>query len=162
SGDYERHIRRMRRLYRTRRDALLAALIRHFGDRVDVGPRHGGLNLLVELDAPGTSEEIATRALACGLAVRPATQYYSRPPARPMAAPRVQGSGFIPLAQRLERQEKSLHTGLVEDVVVAAVLSAGDGHALGAVTPPARCGDAPLIGAEADCDGLTGMPLARE
>jgi GntR family transcriptional regulator/MocR family aminotransferase len=83
SGDFERHIRRMRRIYRSRRDALLAALAREFGERVIVGPRHGGLNVLVELDVPGTSEEIARRALHRGVVIRPATQYYTVPPRRP-------------------------------------------------------------------------------
>jgi GntR family transcriptional regulator/MocR family aminotransferase len=83
SGDFERHIRRMRRVYRSRRDALIQALAGAFGDRVYVGPRHGGLNVLVELDVPGTAEDVASWAWNRGIALRPATVYYRVPPSVP-------------------------------------------------------------------------------
>lgn len=83
AGDYERHIRRMRRLYRSRRDALLTGLREAFGSRVEVGHRHGGLNVLVTIDQSDSAEEIAARAARLGVVVRPATTYYSRPPERP-------------------------------------------------------------------------------
>lgn len=82
-GEFERHIRRMRRVYRARRDALLLALRTTFGDRVQIGPRHGGLNLLIELSLPGSAEQIAAWAESVGVAIRPATTYFSRPPAVP-------------------------------------------------------------------------------
>lgn len=83
SGDFERHIRRMRRLYRDRRNALLTALQSCFGDRVEVGERHGGLNMLIALDLPGAEAELAMLAAGAGIGLRPASPYYSDPPARP-------------------------------------------------------------------------------
>jgi GntR family transcriptional regulator/MocR family aminotransferase len=82
SGAFERHIRRMRRLYRARRDALVAALADVFGDRVKVGERHGGLNVLVEFDLPEQAEIAARRAAAAGIAMRPVSSYYRHPPVR--------------------------------------------------------------------------------
>jgi GntR family transcriptional regulator / MocR family aminotransferase len=82
SGAFERHIRRMRRLYRSRRDTLVDALGEAFGDRVQVGERHGGLNILVGLDLETSADDAAVRAASSGIALRPVTSYYVRPPAR--------------------------------------------------------------------------------
>jgi GntR family transcriptional regulator/MocR family aminotransferase len=82
SGAFERHIRRMRRLYRSRRDALVVALGESFGDRVQVGERHGGLNILVGLDLGVSAEVAAGQAAAAGIALRPVSSYYVRSPAR--------------------------------------------------------------------------------
>lgn len=83
SGEFERHIRRVRRVYRARRDALVTALRSSFGSAVSVGEAHGGLNVLVELDLPLSDGEIATRAGRAGIGLRSAASYYSRPPAQP-------------------------------------------------------------------------------
>ena len=82
SGAFERHIRRMRRLYRARRDTLVEALGVAFGDRVQVGERHGGLNVLVELDVDSSADVVAVRAAAAGIALRSVTTYYAHPPTR--------------------------------------------------------------------------------
>jgi len=83
SGDFERHIRRMRRLYRDRRNALLTALQAYFGNRVQVGERHGGLNMLIALDLPGSDAELAMVAARAGIGLRPASPYYAVAPTRP-------------------------------------------------------------------------------
>lgn len=83
SGEFERHIRRSRRIYRARRDALVSALHASFGDRVAVGERHGGLNVLVRLDAPISDADIVTRASRVGIGLRSAGMYYSVPPSTP-------------------------------------------------------------------------------
>lgn len=49
TGEYERHIRRMTRRYRARRDALLAALRRHLGDEAIVEGSGGGLHVVAWL-----------------------------------------------------------------------------------------------------------------
>jgi GntR family transcriptional regulator/MocR family aminotransferase len=83
SGDFERHIRRMRRLYRLRRDALVAALTETFGQRVTVGERHGGLNVLVTLDLLIGDRDLALRAASASIGLRPASPYYAHPPEQP-------------------------------------------------------------------------------
>jgi GntR family transcriptional regulator/MocR family aminotransferase len=83
SGEYERHIRRMRRLYRRRRDALVSALEEQFGNAVSIGARHGGLSVMVTLDLADTEDVLAARAAAAGIELRPASRYWSKPPARP-------------------------------------------------------------------------------
>jgi GntR family transcriptional regulator/MocR family aminotransferase len=83
SGEFERHIRRMRRLYRSRRDALISTLSTRFGDSVEVGERHGGLNVLVALHIKNSDVDLVGRAASEGLGLRAASPYFATPPARP-------------------------------------------------------------------------------
>lgn len=82
-GDFERHIRRMRRLYRRRRDALVTSLADVFGKGAKLGAHHSGLNLLISLDLPISDGEFVRRAAAAGIGLRAASPYYADPPARP-------------------------------------------------------------------------------
>jgi GntR family transcriptional regulator/MocR family aminotransferase len=67
-GGFARHIRRMRALYGKRRHALTAALIRVFGEGVDVELESGGMHLLARF--PGAEDDgvLARRSMAAGLA----------------------------------------------------------------------------------------------
>lgn len=83
SGDFERHIRRMRRIYRKRRDVLIASLYGAFGDRITIGERHGGLNILASLDL-GVPDAVLMRvAHEAGIGLRSTSPYYTRPPSVP-------------------------------------------------------------------------------
>jgi len=62
-GHLERHIRRMRRVYKRRREALLGALARHFGGRATVVGDAAGLHVVVRFDGP----DMAARAARCGV-----------------------------------------------------------------------------------------------
>ncbi|MGE3269492.1 MAG: PLP-dependent aminotransferase family protein [Chloroflexota bacterium] len=82
-GHFEAHLRRMRRIYRGRRAALLEALARELGPLADIGPSDAGLYLRLVL-AEGLDEEaIAREAATRGVAVYPAGPYFARPVARP-------------------------------------------------------------------------------
>jgi GntR family transcriptional regulator/MocR family aminotransferase len=83
AGDYERHIRRMRRTYRARRDALHVALRDRFGDRIEIGERQGGLNVLVTFRLPLDDADVVARASAAGIALRSARAYFAHPPDQP-------------------------------------------------------------------------------
>jgi GntR family transcriptional regulator/MocR family aminotransferase len=83
SGQFEAHLRRMRRVYRGRRAALLEALERDLAGLATAGPSDAGLYLRIVL-APGLDDEaVARRAAELGVAVYPARPYFTRPPARP-------------------------------------------------------------------------------
>ncbi len=62
SGSYVSHVLRMRAAYRQRRDVLLAALSRHFGD-VEVSGEAGGMHLFWQLP-PGVPDAATVEALA--------------------------------------------------------------------------------------------------
>ena len=82
-GHFEAHLRRMRRVYRGRRAALLEALALEFGPLAEAGSSDAGLYLRIVL-AEGLDEDTITQeAAARGVGVYPARPYYQRAPARP-------------------------------------------------------------------------------
>jgi GntR family transcriptional regulator/MocR family aminotransferase len=66
-GSFERHLRRMRVLYRARRERLLAALARAFGDDAEVIGDRAGMHLVVRLR--GADAAFTARALRAGVAL---------------------------------------------------------------------------------------------
>jgi GntR family transcriptional regulator/MocR family aminotransferase len=74
-GEIARHLNRMHRVYRLRRDVLCAALRREFGDRVTVEPPSGGLALWVNVRGDIDVDAWAARALAHGVAFQPGRQF---------------------------------------------------------------------------------------
>jgi GntR family transcriptional regulator/MocR family aminotransferase len=76
-GHLERHIRRMRRVYGERRDALVESLDRHFGDRVKIRGDAAGMHVLVRFQ----DERIAEKADAAKVQlVSSASCYLAAPP----------------------------------------------------------------------------------
>ncbi|MFJ2396853.1 PLP-dependent aminotransferase family protein [Streptomyces sp. NPDC087843] len=74
-GDYDRQLRRCRRAYRERRDALVAALAEYFPG-TEVSGIAAGLHVIAALPARyGPLDEFLLRATAAGVAVRPLTDY---------------------------------------------------------------------------------------
>jgi len=85
SGEFERHIRRSRRRYAERRQALLESLAKRLGDRLEVCGADAGLHVVVRLldrHAP-SAREITRRAREVGVGIYPVDPYYERPPPRP-------------------------------------------------------------------------------
>jgi len=75
-GHLERHIRRMRRLYGERRDALVESLERHFGDRVQIRGDAAGMHVLVRFQG----ERIAERAAEAKVQLISSAAYYLTEP----------------------------------------------------------------------------------
>lgn len=86
SGEFGRHLRRMRRTYAARRQALLAILNQVFGEGVLIAsPRDAGMHMTVAFgralaNLPDT--EAARRAQAAGVVVEPLSKYYHAAPAQ--------------------------------------------------------------------------------
>jgi GntR family transcriptional regulator / MocR family aminotransferase len=105
-GHFAAHVRRMRALYRERRDVLLDAWARERPARLRLGPALAGLHVAAELEAEGSGpgsqenedERVAKRALRLGVEVVPLSRFS-------LGAPRRQGlvlgySGLPPAAIR--------------------------------------------------------------
>jgi GntR family transcriptional regulator/MocR family aminotransferase len=76
-GHLERHIRRMRRVYGERRQALVEALKRHFGDCAQIRGDAAGMHLLVRF----RDEDMEARATAAKVQlVSSASCYLTKPP----------------------------------------------------------------------------------
>ncbi|MGE5335635.1 MAG: PLP-dependent aminotransferase family protein [Nitrososphaerota archaeon] len=80
AGELERHLARMRRLYRARRDALIAALREHLDDVVTIGPADAGIHLLARLPAGVDDVALAADADRHGIACMPLSPHYQRAP----------------------------------------------------------------------------------
>ncbi len=75
SGRYARHLRRMRKLYETRRDGLVAAIEKHLAGLITVSADAGGMHLSVRLDAPLADVAVSEAAREHGLALSPLSAY---------------------------------------------------------------------------------------
>jgi GntR family transcriptional regulator / MocR family aminotransferase len=78
-GHYLRHLRRMKRLYAARREALLRCLREMAPKSIEVRAT-AGLAVLMLLPKSASDVDIASRALAFGLAPRPMSAWYMQPP----------------------------------------------------------------------------------
>ncbi len=70
-GHFARHLRRMRTLYRERRDALVGALRQELGPEVALRGESAGMHLVLELPPGLDDREVAARAAAAGLWTMP-------------------------------------------------------------------------------------------
>jgi GntR family transcriptional regulator/MocR family aminotransferase len=78
-GSFERHIRRMRVVYRERRAALLDALRRHIGERAEVIGDSAGMHLVVRI--AGVDEgPLVARARRAGVALKSTLPHYLAAP----------------------------------------------------------------------------------
>jgi GntR family transcriptional regulator/MocR family aminotransferase len=81
SGELERHLVRLRRINRSRRDALVAALAEDLGDDASIGQADAGNHLLLRLPAGVSDREVVHAARERSVAVTALSPHY-RGPAR--------------------------------------------------------------------------------
>jgi len=82
TGDYDRHVRRLRRHYRKRRDTIVHALRRELPDAVIEGYA-AGLHLLVRLPPDVEEERYVAAAEAQGVALLGTLRMYGTLPPQP-------------------------------------------------------------------------------
>lgn len=76
SGQFGVHLRRMRRLYRSRRDTLVEALLRHMGDSAIVHGGSAGIHLSLQFVSPELRDtEVSAAALELGIVARALTAH---------------------------------------------------------------------------------------
>ena len=78
-GHFARYLRKMRQLYKERRDALVDALTRELGDRLDISVPEAGLHLAVWLPAGMSAQAVVREAAASGLHLLPISAFSTRP-----------------------------------------------------------------------------------
>ena len=81
-GHFARHLRRMRQLYRERRDALVAAVRRELGDELQVLDGQAGLHLVAALPDGTDDLAISLEAARQGLWAMPLSACYAGEPVR--------------------------------------------------------------------------------
>lgn len=79
-GYFERHINRMKTLYRAKRDAVISA-IQHsaFAKRVTIEEEHAGLHFLMKVDTDHTDAELLARAKDEGVRLTFLSEYTQNP-----------------------------------------------------------------------------------
>ena len=78
-GHFTRHIRRMRQLYDSRRQALIQALKYYFGERVTILGANAGIHVMVKI-ATNLSDDLAiAKAATAGIGIISAQKYYLQP-----------------------------------------------------------------------------------
>ncbi len=79
-GYFEKHINRMRRFYKTRRNRVLAAIEGcPLAVRLTIREENAGLHFLVRVDTKLSDEEMVARCNGAGLRVRSLASYYHGP-----------------------------------------------------------------------------------
>jgi GntR family transcriptional regulator/MocR family aminotransferase len=76
SGAYLAHLRRMTRLYKTRRDRMLQALAAEAGDRLTIEIPAGGMQLLARCRASMNDQRLAARLREAGVISRPLSSLF--------------------------------------------------------------------------------------
>lgn len=78
NGSFEKHINRMRTLYRSRRDELMSIIKGHpFFERVTITEENSGLHFLLFVKTDLSDDELIRRAREKGINVSCLSQYYS-------------------------------------------------------------------------------------
>jgi GntR family transcriptional regulator/MocR family aminotransferase len=81
-GHFARHLRRMRLLYRERRDALIEGLRRELGEHLEAHDGQAGMHLAATLKGRSDDREISARAAGQSLWAMPLSTCYLGEPAR--------------------------------------------------------------------------------
>lgn len=80
SGEFERHVARLRRVYRERRDVLFASLAAELGESVRVGPCETGAHVTLRLPGQCDDELLVRRLEDAGVGAAALSSYYVRAP----------------------------------------------------------------------------------
>ena len=76
-GYFEKHINRMRKFYKMRRNRVLAAIEKSpFAHVLTIREEHAGLHFLVQVDTNLTDEELVARCAKAGIRVQSLKNYY--------------------------------------------------------------------------------------
>ncbi len=78
-GRYQAHLHRSCRIYRKRRDAILAAIQRYLPKEVVVDPPQGGLFIWLRLPEGVSSTDLLEKALDEGVEFAPGTRFFPEP-----------------------------------------------------------------------------------
>ncbi|MFS0918889.1 PLP-dependent aminotransferase family protein [Brevibacillus sp. 179-C 1.1 NHS] len=95
-GYFEKHVRKMRKLYRKKHDALLLAVQKHFGERATVIGTDAGFHVLLRVNSERSEEELKRLAIHAGVRASSASFTWLVPPT-PVPKEFILGFAGIPL-----------------------------------------------------------------
>ncbi len=109
TGELGRHVRRMRRVYRSRRDALVTALSDELASVVSFSVPSGGMALWARVADGVDVDEWAHRALAHGVAFRGGRMYDFKGNSQPFTRLGFSFHDEAELAEAVQRMERALN-----------------------------------------------------
>lgn len=114
-GHFEKHINRMRKFYRSRRNRVIEVLEHSpFAHRFTILEQDAGLHFLLRVDTERTDEDLTARCAGCGIRVRTLGEYYEGPvPAWANHCLVVNYSGIV--EENLPRAMEALSRTLAND-----------------------------------------------
>lgn len=80
SGQWSRHLNKVRNIYKKKHNALLTAIRTHMDDKVKVIGSGSGLHVLLEPKNNMTERELIVKAREQGVVVYPVSTFYDQPP----------------------------------------------------------------------------------
>ncbi|MFP3846181.1 MocR-like pyridoxine biosynthesis transcription factor PdxR [Priestia filamentosa] len=80
SGQWSRHLNKVRNIYKKKHNTLLTAIRTHMDDKVKVIGSESGLHVLLEPKNSMTERELIVKAREQGVVVYPVTTFYDQPP----------------------------------------------------------------------------------
>ena len=79
-GHFEKHINRMRKFYKTRRNRVMALLKEStFADRIEILEQDAGLHFLLKIRTTLSDEAVTAKLAAAGIRIRSLSSYYHLP-----------------------------------------------------------------------------------
>jgi GntR family transcriptional regulator/MocR family aminotransferase len=79
-GHFEKHINRMRKFYRARRNRVLEILMNSpYASKMTIREEDAGLHFLVRLDTQLSDEDLVARCAGAGIRVKALSRYYHTP-----------------------------------------------------------------------------------
>ncbi|MGE3912665.1 MAG: PLP-dependent aminotransferase family protein [Chloroflexota bacterium] len=132
-GHFERHLRRMRRLYQSRRDTLLQAMRTHFGDALTPGGDGSGLHLVAWLPPDMDASHLSAEAAVLGVAAPPLDPYYQGDVRRPGLMLGYAALDDARIVEGVKRLARAARRGRVQ--VVAGGNASGGGDLVQDVGP---------------------------
>ncbi len=76
-GHFARHVRRMRKLYRSRRETIVGELRKRFSDVLDILPNHAGMHVVAKGRTRAVERQIMTAATSAGVEFQDVSLYAS-------------------------------------------------------------------------------------
>ena len=82
-GYFEKHINRMRKFYKSRRNRVIS-LLRGcaFSDRLTILEQDAGLHFILKIDTPLSDRALKDKLAAAGIRIRALSDYYTDPDGR--------------------------------------------------------------------------------
>ncbi|MFJ7977439.1 PLP-dependent aminotransferase family protein [Peribacillus sp. NPDC096379] len=78
NGHWERHLNKMRTIYRKKNHILTEVIQQHFGDRVNVIGEKSGLHILLQINNGLSEAELVEKASQVGVKIYPTSLYYEK------------------------------------------------------------------------------------